>query len=256
MFSQIVEINLVGGDPISTVTADGSPPPPLCSTSHLHITSQDLGKRGLLSIARPHETWKSSDLQVSPPPTGTEVDVGVGGLQPHPGFGRASRFEGRATGHKTVWSSGGPMWLHPDPHAPLRRACHDRWQTVVSKDFLWPPVAGYTTVKKLPSVQCNELSQRRDPMLESRKEGWGGNPKPHVQQWPIVLPPSAFPCSAGGEEHPNSGSCRTSIPGFQALLAVSQAHAIAFLRFTVRLRPSKTKYNLFQGIFWLSVRLI
>lgn len=51
MFSQIVELNLVGGDPISRVTIDSSPPPP-CSTSHLQVTNWDLGKRDLLSIQR------------------------------------------------------------------------------------------------------------------------------------------------------------------------------------------------------------
>lgn len=51
MFSQIVEINLVGGDPISRVTVGRSPPLP-CSTSHLQVTSWDLGKSGLLSLMR------------------------------------------------------------------------------------------------------------------------------------------------------------------------------------------------------------
>ena len=73
---------------------------------------------------------------------------------------------------------------------------------MVSKDFLWLPLAGYTTVKKLVSVQCNELSQSREPMLGSGKEGWGGNPNPHIYQRLVVLPPGVLPCSTGGEEHP------------------------------------------------------
>lgn len=51
IFSQIVEINLVGGDPVSRVTVDGSPAPP-CSTSRLQVTSWDLGESGLLRLAR------------------------------------------------------------------------------------------------------------------------------------------------------------------------------------------------------------
>lgn len=85
-----------------------APQRPPCGTSHLQVTSRDLGKKGLLSAARPPETWKSSDPQVSPPPAGTGVDVGVGVPQLQPGFGGASHFGGKATGQKPVWSLGGP----------------------------------------------------------------------------------------------------------------------------------------------------
>lgn len=98
---------------------------------------------------------------------------------------------------------------------------------MVSKDFLGLLLTEYSVVKMLPLVQCNELSQGRGTMFNSEKEGWGGNPNPHIYQPPVELLSGALLCSAAGEEHSYFVSCQAGSPGVQAPLG-SPAPSVCF----------------------------
>lgn len=158
MFSQIAEINPVGGDLISTVTADGSPTSPL---RHLSLAGHQLGfaQKGVAQCSEASRNLKEQWPTGQPPACGHRSGCGGGSPSAPTWFwGESHRAEACVKlGRSNV--------------TPSQTSCpHEKdlpWQVANGgfQGLFCVQLAAYVVIKN-----WDKLRQSEEPMLSSGKE--------------------------------------------------------------------------------------